>query len=139
MMSNYIAAGKSAGMSTLLSRYGEVAHFSCQGHADIASATPLREDTIFRIYSMTKPITSVALMTLMEQGHFELDDAARRWIPALAELEVYGQGKIKSDITIRQLLTHTAGFSYGFQPDKHPVDELYAEVAIDTALSNFAI
>jgi len=128
MMADYIAAGKSAGMSTLVSRYGEVAHFSCKGHADIASGTPLREDTIFRIYSMTKPITSVALMTLMEQGHFELDDAAKRWIPALAELEVYGQGKIESDITIRQLLTHTAGFSYGFQPDKNPVDELYAEV-----------
>ena len=77
---------------------------------------------------MTKPITSVALMTLMEQGRLELDDAAKRWIPALAELEVYGQGKIESDITIRQLLTHTAGFSYGFEPDKHPVDELYAEV-----------
>ena len=128
MMANYVTAGKSAGMSTLVSRYGKVAHFSCKGHADIASATPLREDTIFRIYSMTKPITSVALMTLMEQGHFELDDAAKRWIPALAELEVYGQGEIESDITIRQLLTHTAGFSYGFQPDKHPVDELYAEI-----------
>ncbi len=128
MMANYIAAGKSAGMSTLVSRHGEVAHFSCQGHADIASATALREDTIFRIYSMTKPITSVALMILMELGQFELDDAAKRWIPALAELEVYGQGKIESDITIRQLLTHTAGFSYGFQPDKYPVDELYAEV-----------
>jgi len=128
MMSNYIDAGKSAGMSTLVSRYGEVAHFSYKGHADIASATALREDTIFRIYSMTKPITSVALMTLMEQGHFELDDAAKRWIPTLAELEVYGQGKIQSDITIGQLLTHTAGFSYGFKPDLHPVDELYAEI-----------
>ena len=128
MMTNYIAAGKSAGMSTLVSRHGELAHFSCKGYADIASATPIREDTIFRIYSMTKPITSVAMMTLMEQGHFELDDAAKRWIPALAGLEVYGQGKIESDITIRQLLTHTAGFSYGFQPDKYPVDELYAEI-----------
>jgi CubicO group peptidase (beta-lactamase class C family) len=88
----------------------------------------MREDTIFRIYSMTKPITSVALMTLMEQGKFELDDAARRWIPALADMEVYQQGRIRSDITIRQLLTHTAGFSYGFEPDKHPLDKLYAEI-----------
>jgi len=128
MMASYVATGKSAGMSTLISRYGKVAYFSCKGHADIASATPLREDTIFRIYSMTKPITSVALMTFMEQGCFELDDAAKRWIPALAELEVYAQGKMESDITIRQLLTHTAGFSYGFQPDKNPVDKLYAEV-----------
>jgi len=128
MMASYIAAGKSAGMLTLVSRHGKIAQLSCHGHSDIASATALREDTIFRIYSMTKPITSVALMTLMEQGQLELDDAAKRWIPALAELEVYGQGKIESAITIRQLLTHTAGFSYGFEPEKYPVDELYAEV-----------
>ena len=128
MMASYVATGKSAGMLTLVSRYGQIAQLSCHGHADIASATPIREDSIFRIYSMTKPITSVALMTLMEQDRFELDDAAKRWIPALGELEVYGQGKIESDITIRQLLTHTAGFSYGFEPDKNPVDKFYAEI-----------
>jgi CubicO group peptidase (beta-lactamase class C family) len=128
LMANYIAEGKTAGMLTLVSRNGKLAHLSCQGHADIASATPIREDTIFRIYSMTKPITSVALMSLMEQGHFQLDDAARRWIPALGKLEVDGQGKLASDITIRQLLTHTAGFSYGFEPEKYPVDKLYAKI-----------
>jgi len=128
MMERYVAAGKSAGMLTLVSRHGNMDQLSCRGYADIASESPIREDTIFRIYSMTKPITSVALMTLMEQGHFNLDDAARRWIPALAELEVYRQGKLESDITIRHLLTHTAGFSYGFQPEKFAVDERYAEV-----------
>ena len=128
MMASYVASGKSAGMLTLVSQGGEIVQLSCHGYADIATKTPLREDSIFRIYSMTKPITSVALMTLMEQGHFVLDAAARRWIPALAELEVYQQGKIESDITIRQLLTHTAGFSYGFEPDRFAVDKLYAEV-----------
>jgi len=128
MMRDYVDAGKSAGMLTLVSRNGRISHLSCYGQADIESQQPIREDTIFRIYSMTKPITSVALMTLMEQGHFELDDAAKRWIPALAELEVYQQGRIESDITIRQLLTHTAGFSYGFEPDKYPVDQLYARI-----------
>ena len=128
LMRDYVATGKSAGMLTLVSRGGEVAQLACHGHADIASGRPIQPDTIFRIYSMTKPITSVALMTLMEQGHFELDAAAKRWIPALANLEVYQQGKIESDITIRQLLTHTAGFSYGFRPDIFPVDELYARV-----------
>ena len=128
LMEAYIADGKSAGMLTLVSRGGEIANICCRGNADIASATPIRENTIFRIYSMTKPITSVALMTLFEQGHFELDDAAKRWIPALGKLEVYGQGKLDSDITVRQLLTHTAGFSYGFEPETSPVDRLYAEV-----------
>jgi len=128
MTETYINDGKSAGMLTLVSRGGEIAQISCRGYADIESATPIRENTIFRIYSMTKPITSVALMTLFERGYFELDDAAKRWIPALGKLEVHGQGKLDSDITIRQLLTHTAGFSYGFEPDKSPVDKLYAEV-----------
>jgi CubicO group peptidase (beta-lactamase class C family) len=67
-------------------------------------------------------------MTLFEQGYFQLDDAAKRWIPALDKLEVYQQGRLDSDITIRQLLTHTAGFSYGFEPEKYPVDKLYAEI-----------
>lgn len=128
LMRDYVSAGKSAGMLTLVSRHGQIAQLSCRGKADIASGRPIRPDTMFRIYSMTKPITSVALMTLLERGHLELDDAAKRWIPALAKLEVYRQGKLESDITIRQLLTHTAGFSYGFLPEQYPVDELYAEV-----------
>lgn len=128
MMENYVAEGKSAGMLTLVSRNGSTAQLTCRGYADIANAAPIRENTIFRIYSMTKPITSVALMTLFEQGHFQLEDAAKRWIPALGKLEVYQQGRLDSDITIRQLLTHTAGFSYGFEPEKYPVDKLYAEI-----------
>jgi CubicO group peptidase (beta-lactamase class C family) len=127
-MESYIDSGKSAGMLTLVYRHGQVAQLSCRGYADIISARPIEADTIFRLYSMTKPITSVALMTLLEQGKFELDDAARRWIPALASLEVYQQGKIESDISIRQLLTHTAGFSYGFEPDKYPLDKLYVSL-----------
>jgi len=124
----YVAGRKSAGMLTLVCHQGEVVHRQCAGFADIASRTPIREDTIFRIFSMTKPLTSVALMQLVERGLLQLDDAARRWIPALGKLEVHGQGKLESAITVRQLLTHTAGFSYGFEPDKYPVDALYAEV-----------
>lgn len=127
-MDGYVESGKSAGMLALVSRNGQVAQLSCRGYADISSSRPIEPDTIFRLYSMTKPITSVALMTLMEQGKFELDDAAKRWIPALANLEVYPHAKMESDITIRQLLTHTAGFSYGFEPDKYPLDKLYSSV-----------
>ena len=127
-MQSWVDAGKSAGMLSLIWRQGEVALQSCRGFADIDSARPIRPDTIFRLYSMTKPITSVALMTLYEQGQFELDDAAKRWIPALGKLEVYDEGPIESDVTVRQLLTHTAGFSYGFRPDEIPVDQLYAKI-----------
>ena len=126
-MQDYVREGKSAGMLTAISRHGRMAHLACHGYADTASSTPIREDTIFRIYSMTKAITSVALMTLMEQGHFQLDDAAKRWIPELAKLQVYEQGPIESDVTIRQLLTHTAGFSYGFDAS-HPVDKSYIDI-----------
>jgi CubicO group peptidase (beta-lactamase class C family) len=131
MMDRYVAEGKTAGMVTLLSRNGDITHFSAHGYMDIAAQTPMSTDTIFRIYSMTKPIVSVALMTLLEAGKFQLDDAALRWIPALRTLKVYRPGgelePLESDITIRQLLTHTAGFTYGFEPDISPVDKMYLE------------
>ena len=131
MMTRYVEEGRTAGMLTLVSRKGKIAHLSTNGYMDIAAQTPMREDTIFRIYSMTKAITSVALMTLLEQGKFQLDDAACRWIPALRTLKVYrGEGELEAlerDITIRQLLTHTAGFTYGFEPNSNPVDKMYAE------------
>ncbi|MEM7563376.1 MAG: serine hydrolase domain-containing protein [Pseudomonadota bacterium] len=122
----YVETGKTAGMLTAVKRHGEIKHLNCAGYADRETATPIREDTLFRIYSMSKPVTSVALMTLFEKGHFQLDDAAKRWIPELAKMQVYEQGPIESDITIRQLLTHTAGFSYGFNPEQCPVDKQYA-------------
>ena len=131
MMDRYVAQGKTAGMLALVSRGGEIAHLAKSGYMNIASQSPMREDCIFRIYSMTKPITSVALMTLMEAGKFQLDDAAYRWIPALKTLKVYrpdGEPEpLERDITIRQLLTHTAGFTYGFEPETNPVDKMYAE------------
>ncbi len=119
-------------MVTLVSRQGEIIHQNALGFQDIASQTPMALDSIFRIYSMTKPITSVALMTLFENGKFNLDDPAHRWIPALKTLKVYRDSNkyddLEGHITILQLLTHTAGFSYGFDPDNNSVDKLYSEV-----------
>ncbi len=132
LMTQYIDADKSAGMLTLVSQHGNIIHQQACGFQDIDSQTPMQDDTLFRIYSMTKPITSVALMSLYELGEFELDDPAYRWIPALKNLKVYCSSDhyedLESHITIRQLLTHTAGFSYGFNPDNHPVDKLYSEM-----------
>jgi len=132
LMQSYVDAGKTAGMHTLVAQHGKIIHQKTCGYQDIESQTPMHKDTLFRIYSMTKPITSVALMSLYEKGTFQLDDPAHRWIPALKNLKVYRDENtvddLESHITIRQLLTHTAGFSYGFDPDNIPVDKHYGEV-----------
>ena len=132
MMHRYVEQGKCAGMLTLVNLHGEIVHFDTHGVVDLESGRPIQNDTLFRIYSMTKPITSVALMMMMERGLFQLDDTACHWIPQLKDLRVYSADgnhqPLQSDITIRQLLTHTAGFSYGFEPGNIPVDKEYAKI-----------
>ena len=132
LMQRYITEQKSAGMLTLVSQKGKIIHLDGCGFRDIESNSAMQIDTLFRIYSMTKAITSVALMTLFEKGEFQLDDPAYRWIPELKTLKVYqadgNYAELASHITIRQLLTHTAGFSYGFDPDNNAVDKMYGEV-----------
>src|SRR5215207_1184420 len=78
---NYLAPGKIAGCQTLVARHGQVAYFQSAGQMDSERAKPMRDDTIHRIYSMTKPITSVALMQLFERGYFGLNDPVSRYIP----------------------------------------------------------
>ncbi len=120
----YVEPGKLPGTLTLIARHGEVAHLGITGHADVASGRPLAEDTIFRIYSMTKPITSVALMMLVEEGRIALEDPVHRWIPEWKNLGVYVAGTIGQGFQTRptaapmrvvDLLRHTAGLTYGFQ------------------------
>ena len=105
---------------------------------DVSPTAPIEADTIFRIHSMTKPITSVALMSLYEEGLFQLDDPASRFLPELAGLRVWEDGTPTSyrttvaerEITVRDLLTHTAGFTYGFML-RHPIDALYRKVGVE--------
>ena len=119
-MQSYVDDGKLAGIVTLLARKGEVFHFESFGQMDIESGRLMGLDSIFRIFSMSKPITSVALMTLHEEGEFQLDDPLSAFLPELDGLMVCtGTGETgpalepqKSPITIRQLLSHTAGFAY---------------------------
>ena len=92
-------------------------------------------DDIFRIYSMTKPITAVAVMQLYEQGKFHLADPVSKFVPESKDLNVYDDGVIrpaKREMTMRHLLTHTAGFAYGLSED-HPVDKMYADASIFAA------
>ena len=133
-----IADGKLAGALTLVSRRGEIAHLGVSGKSDLALGTALTTETIFRIYSMTKPITSVAIMMLYEEGLFQLDDPISRVIPAFRDARVYVGGmwgKLDTtpamrDITYRDLLTHTSGLSYGFL-EATPVDKMYRSIGID--------
>lgn len=128
----YVQDGKLPGYLCLVSRRGQEALFLADGHMDVARGRPMRRDTIFRIYSMTKPITSVALMMLYERGRFQLDDPVARYIPQWRDLKVFAGGDehyydVKAPdrpMTIKDLFTHTSGLTYGFL-NAHPVDALY--------------
>ncbi len=120
----YVSAGKLPGTLTMVARHGDIAHLGLTGHADVASGTKLAEDTIFRIYSMTKPVTSVALMMLVEEGRIALEEPVHRYIPEWRNLAVFNAGThrtgfqttaVKRPMQIVDLLRHTAGLTYGFQ------------------------
>lgn len=137
VLHRYVDEGKLPGVQTAVTRRGEIVHRDCYGFTDVEAGAPVVPDTIYRIYSMTKPITSVALMMLYEEGHFLLDDPVERWLPELAAPQVWVGGTADAPetrpatvpITIHQLLTHTAGLTYGFQY-AHPVDQLYRAVDV---------
>ena len=130
--------GRLAGVTTMVARRGRVVHLHSCGMADRAAGRAMAADTIVRIYSMTKPLTSVALMMLYEQGLFQLDDPITRFLPYFANMRVAsgGQsGKIDTvpaarDITFRDLLTHTSGLTYGFMQSTL-VDQHYRDQGID--------
>ncbi|HKQ15955.1 MAG TPA: serine hydrolase domain-containing protein [Steroidobacteraceae bacterium] len=141
----YLDTGKLPCALTLVERNGEVAHLSTLGRMDIERNRPLQEDTIFRIYSMTKPLTSLALMMLVEEGRVSLDDPVHRYIPQWRDLAVYEGGFIGSFRTRRtsapmrviDLMRHTSGLTYGFQ-QRTNVDAAYRKLhlgEIPTAVS----
>ena len=130
MSKRYVDAGQLAGVLTLVARDGKIVHFEAVGQRGAEDPTPLAKDDLFRIYSMSKPITAVAAMMLYEEGKFHLSDPVSDYVPELADLEILVDGERKpaeNDMTMRQLLTHTTGLSYGFNP-ADPVDQLYREV-----------
>ncbi len=134
-MARVVADGRVAGMTTLLARHGKVVEFATYGKSSLATGKPMAKDEIFRIYSMTKPITGVAMMILFEEGKWRLDDPVTRYVPEFANLKVMTgvgpDGKItvedvKRPPTMREIMSHTAGFGYGLG-DTNPVDKLYRE------------
>lgn len=128
----YVDDGRLAGWQVMVSRRGKVAHLSSYGLADKEAGRPVETDTLWRIYSMTKPLTSVAAMMLWEEGAFELSDPVSRWLPEFSQPRVYVGGPAARPVTVPatepirvwHLLTHTAGLTYGFHK-VHVTDEIY--------------
>ncbi len=131
LLERYVAGGHLAGVLGLIHRKGETAYCNAVGQREIETDLPMTEDTIFRIYSMTKPITSVAALMLFEDGHFLLDDPVTKYLPEFGDVQVYA-GDLENleppdrPPTIKDLFMHTAGLSYGWDPDS-PVEELYRQ------------
>ena len=134
IMQQYVDDGKSAGIVTLVARWGAVVHLEKYGYQNLKENQSMELDTLFRIYSMTKPITSAALMMLYEKGLVRLDDPVDKYIPGFKSVKVLEAGgrlvAPKRDITIHHLLTHTAGLSYGDQTDSL-IDGLYKQANLD--------
>ncbi len=138
-----VADGRVPGMSYVLLRHGKVVDEKLIGLRDAAAGAPVRKDTIFRVYSMSKPITGVAMMILYEQGKWRLDDPVTKFIPEFKSLKVMtgvdDQGRpvlvpASRPPTMRELMSHTAGFGYGLG-DKLPVDKMFREKQVLAAPS----
>ena len=131
-LQRYLDDGLLPGYLLAVTRYGRVAYLATGGWQHVEDRVPLRTDSLFRIYSMTKPITTVAAMMLYEQGQFELSTPVSRFIPAFADVRAYAGGSDLKPLSVPatepmrmgHLLTHTSGLTYGFHRT-HPVDALY--------------
>jgi CubicO group peptidase (beta-lactamase class C family) len=137
LKTRYIEAGRFPGTQLLVYRRGKLVHNSSQGLADIERKVPVKDDTIFRIYSMTKPVTSIAFMMLVEEGRVGLDEPVHRYIPEWKNLGVFQAGVMPAFLTrppsrpmqIVDLMRHTSGLTYGFQ-QRGNVDAAYREMKI---------
>jgi CubicO group peptidase (beta-lactamase class C family) len=138
---HYVDEGRLPGYLVAVSRGGHVAHLTTHGRRDIAAGLPVEPDTLWRIYSMTKPVTAVAALILVEEGRLSLDDPVDRHLPAFAEPRVYVSGSGADTVTrpadgpvlVRHLMTHTAGLTFAFY-HTHPVDALYREANLESSV-----
>ncbi len=142
-MQAHVDAERLAGISVLVHRRGHVGYFGAAGGLDSGAGREIRSDSIFRVYSMTKPVTSVAAMMLYEEGAFQLDDPIARFLPEFTDMQVVTGGDAddpvlepaRSLITMRHLLTHTSGLTYEFA-QVSPADEFYRRAGIGFSASS---
>ncbi|MFI1721573.1 serine hydrolase domain-containing protein [Streptomyces sp. NPDC020489] len=138
---HYVDEGRMPGFLVSVARGGRVAHLTAHGQRDLAAQLPVETDTLWRIYSMTKPVTAVAALTLVEEGRLSLDDPVARHLPAFADARVYVSGSgadmvtrpAESPLLIRHLMTHTGGLTFAFY-HSHPVDARYREARLDSSV-----
>jgi CubicO group peptidase (beta-lactamase class C family) len=131
-LARFVDEGQLPGFLVTVARHGSLVHLGSYGARNVEEGLPVETDTRWRIYSMTKPVTSVAAMMLYEEGAFELTDPITKWLPEFAETRVYVAGSAQKPVTAPQmepirvwhLLTHTSGLTYGFH-HAHPVDAMY--------------
>ncbi len=140
-LDGYVEDGRLVGALVAVARRGQLAHVETAGLAAAATERPLETDTVFRIYSMTKPIVAVCLMSLYEEGRFQLDDPVAKFIPAFADMKVHvgSEGALElapaaGPITVRHLLTHTSGLIYCHSAPP-AVGARYVELGIDFSRS----
>src|ERR1700684_1680585 len=134
----YVDDGRLKGWLLTVSRHGKLGHVARYGDRDAEAGLAVEPDTLWRIYSMTKPITSVAAMMLYEEGRFELTDPVSKFIPSFADVRVYTGGSDQRPVTVPaaepvriwHLLTHTSGLTYGFHRVR-PVDAMYREAGFE--------
>ena len=132
LLQAWVDSGRFAGITAVIARHGKLAFAVAVGSLDSARARPIAEDAVFRVYSMTKPIASVAVMQLVERGRLRVEDPVSKYIPAFANVRVYAGGGAanpvlkmpKRPVTIADLLTHTSGLTYGLFGET-PVDSIY--------------
>ena len=132
-MQSYVDSNRVAGIVTLAARRGQIVHLDSWGVQDLQTQAPMQTDSIFRIFSMTKPIVSVALMMMFEQGKFQLYEPIAKYLPKFADVKVMNVDgsteALATPITFHHVLTHQSGMSYGFFQDT-PVDELYRKAEL---------
>ncbi|MFD7684935.1 serine hydrolase domain-containing protein [Streptomyces sp. NPDC059781] len=134
--------GRLPGFLVAVARGGRVAHLTAYGARDVAAGLPVESDTLWRIYSMTKPVTAVAALMLMEEGRLSLDDPVGRHLPAFARPRVYESGAgdgvrtrpPAGPLLVRHLMTHTAGLTFAFY-HSHPVDALYRAAGLESSVA----
>jgi len=138
LMQRYVDEGKVAGIQTIIARKGKIVHFEQVGKLDIDTGAAIEKDSLFRIYSMTKPLATTAAMILYEEGKFLLDDPVEKYLPAFKNKKVLVDGALVNathPFTIRELMSHTAGLTYGIFGDS-PIDQQY-RIAMFGEQNNF--